>query len=250
MLSIVLTILSTLAFSQACPARASAGNLPAGDVCDPEARANSWTPAQKRETRRRVWAACKRVGGSDLYCHFWDAAVRRESSGVASRVHVLGADRDGRPEYGLGPLGLSVRWHSGKWPGDPDPDFCVPEVAFVVGHAIVEDAVSVYGATDARGLQAIFGNGRHAYSKIEHGAPRWWLGIPVLAWIAERLPARTEYRVTPQPRHERAVCSRMGFDAETGRRRCYMRITAEDLGRRVPLSERRAWAVAAAQASS
>lgn len=96
-----------------------------GDGCDPEARAGSWSVAEKMETRERVWAACKSTGASDLYCRFWDAVIVRESwGGIASAVCTKGRDADGRGEYGVGPLCLSLRWHSDKWPGDDeDPAF-------------------------------------------------------------------------------------------------------------------------------
>ena len=100
-----LIIFAVLAMSQGCARLAHAersDGFVEGDYCDPDDRAGSWTHEQKQRTRERVWAACKRVGGPDLYCKFWDAAVVRESSGVASRVHVLGQDSDGRSERRAG----------------------------------------------------------------------------------------------------------------------------------------------------
>lgn len=212
-----------------------------GDHCDPEARANSWSPDQKLETRSRVRHACELVGGSELYCDFWDAVVVRESwGGVASAVHVKGRDSDGVPEYGLGPMGLSVRWHARKLPGaDPDPAFCSPEASFMVGHAIAVRAVEVYGADDAVEIQAIFGGGRGSYSCARVGAPVWWRHVPGLSWLLEIVGGRTECQATPQYRHVRSICDRMDT--------CRSKIKREDLGELISPEDRVSWAALAAE---
>lgn len=213
-----------------------------GDYCSADDGARSWSPGAKARTRDRIRAACERVGGSPLYCELWDAAVVRESwGGVASAVHTLGRDTDGRPEYGLGPLGLSVRWHAGRLPGaDPDPAFCSPEAAFIVAHSIAVDAVERYHASSPVEIQAIYGGGRNSRHCEADGLPSWlrWLG---LGWLVERSAGRRRCWATPQPRHVRAVCSRMGS-------RCYRRITRADLGESVEPARRVAWAQAAARA--
>ena len=240
MMRVIIPLLLCLGILGACPRghAARTDGFVAGDYCDPDDRVNSWTAAEKMETRDRAWSACKSLGASDLWCAFIDAAIRRESSGVASRVHVLGHDSDGREEYGLGPMGLSVRWHAGKWPGgDESPAFCSPEVSVLIATEIGRNAITRYGARDARGIQAIFGGGRHAWIKIETGAPSWWRHIPGLAWLARSRPRRTEYLVTPQLRHIRAICSRVGDRA------CRQPITLADLGRVVPRSSMRAEAI-------
>lgn len=226
-----------------------------GDGCDPSARSNAYTPAQKRHTRERVWSTCKAIGGSDRYCSFWLAVVLRESwNGVASAVHTLGEDADGRPEYGLGPMGLSVRWHGGRWPGDDeDPAWCSPEASFLVGHAIALGAVEKFKVDDAVELQAIFGGGRNFVVCRETGAPSWWQHVPGLHWIYRLMPPKRECRANPTLRTVRSICSRMD--------RCRDKIARDDLGDASGLVERRghryivtsrgkAWALARARRSA
>lgn len=203
-------------------------------VCDPEATGRSWTPAQKAETRARVRRACKAVGGSDLYCDFWRAALMRESwGGVASAVCTHGRDADGDAEYGLGPLCLSVKWAGDKLPGaSPDPAFCLPEAAFAVGHAIAIRAVDVYGADDAVELQAVFGGGTGAYG-CEDTIPAWWSSVPGLAWVRERFNRHT-CRTAPKLRHVHSVCKRMAG--------CREKLSRADLGRALAPAERWPWA--------
>lgn len=225
-LRVALTILACLAMLWACwPAHASPiGGLVPGDYCDPDDGARDWTRDEKERTRGRIQAACAKVGGSAAYCRFWDAAVMRESwNGVASAVHTKGVDADGDPEYGLGPLGLSVKWHGDKWPGgDEMPAFCTPEAAFLVGHAIALRAVEVYGAASLVEIQAVYGGGRGVTMCRDRGLPSWlrWFGF---GWLVDRTTER-ECWVLPQRRHVDAVCSRMTW-AE-----CTRPITREDLG--------------------
>jgi hypothetical protein len=242
-LKIAMIIFLVLCIGQACSSTARAAELPEGDICDPTARARSWTKAQKKVTRDRIWAACKRVGGSDLYCSFWMAAICREAwCGIASAVHTRGVDADGEPEYGLGALALSVKFHRGKWPGnDEDPAFCVPEVAFAVGHAIAWKAMTTYHAHNAIGIQAIFGGGKDSHRCEVVGG--WLDDAPMIRWLwslAFDLPERGRTRcvATPQLRHRESVCSRM--------QGCGKLLTIEDLGEEIPLERRRAWAIEAA----
>jgi len=221
---LILAAFAVLAALWARPAGAANPDLAPDAHCDPNARANSWTPAEKARTRDRVRSACEARGGSDLYCDFHIAAVKRESwGGIASAVHRLGADGDGEPEYGLGPQGLSLRWHRDKWPGsDEEPAFCVPEVSYLVADAIARRAVRVYGASNAVELQAVFGGGRGVTACYERGAPRWWRLVPGLSWLARFAPREQECFVTPLRRHADAVCKRMAG--------CWHPISIDDLG--------------------
>ena len=247
---VTLAVLACLALCYVCAPRsahaARTEGFVAGDYCDPDDRGRDWTPEQKQRTRDRVWAACQSVGGSDTYCSFHLAAVVRESwGGVASAVHRLGRDIDGDREYGLGPMGLSTKWHADKWPGDDeDPAFCTPEASFIVAHAIARRAVTVYGASNAIELQAVYGGGRGVTQCIIDGTPAWVFDAPVLGWLARTFGARPESRrcrVIPRRRHVDAVCKRMGDVA------CRRPLTIDDLGDPVPMAERRAWALAQAR---
>lgn len=229
--------------------RADAAQTPGivpGDYCDPDDNGSTWTKAQKLATRQRVWDACKAVGGSDLYCEFHDAAVRRESwGGVASTDHVSGTDADGDQEYGLGPMGISIKWHRDKWPGDDEaPAFCTPEASFIVAHAITRRAVVSLGARNAIEMQAVYGGGRGVVLCEEIGAPAWVFEAPVVGWLARAVglePARRECLIRPKPNHVRSVCNYMRGVT------CRRPITAEDVGLDVPLSDRRRWALAQAR---
>jgi hypothetical protein len=246
-LRVTLTIMVCLALGQACTGDASASQTPgivAGDYCDPDDGARSWTSEEKQRTRDRVWSACKAVEGSDLYCGFFMAAIARESwGGVASAVHTQGEDGDGRKEFGLGALGLSVRWHSGKWPGDDaNPAFCSPEASFIVAHTIARRAVLVLGARNAVDVQAVYGGGQGAVQCSEVGAPAWVFDAPLVGWLVRLIGVerqRSECRIYPKLRHSRAVCDRM--------RHCRRPLTAADVGLGVPLEDRRAWALAQAR---
>ncbi len=233
----ILTILAALALSQGCSrvASASPGIVP-GDFCnDVGAPRVRWSAEDKARTRDRVQAACERLGASPIICAFDAAIVGREAfNGEASIRHTRGLDSDGTPEHGLGPMGLSLRWHADKWPGDDeDPSFCTAEVSVLVSHEIYWRAVTRYHAETIVDLQAIFA-GRFGCTTVD----RWgWL---TRAWpmLAAVLPgAERECWPMPTQRMTADVCERMaarGFS-------CYRRITVDDLGERVPLDERRAW---------
>lgn len=163
---------------------------------------------------------------------------------MSSRVHTRGIDVDGVPEYGLGPLGLSVRWHADKLPGaDADPAFCTPEAAFVVAHSIAVRAVEVYHADDAVEIQAIFGGGLEHRRCERVGVSAWAWRHPLLGRIARLFKLGRERvwcRTTPSSRTVRSVCSRMAG--------CRDKLSRADLGEAVPPAERAAWAIEAARA--
>lgn len=223
---IVLAILAALALQFACSSAHAApvGGLVPGDYCDPDDGGRSWTRAQKQRTRDRVAKACEYVGGSPLYCEFWQAAITRESwGGVASAVHTRGTDVDGDTEDGLGPLGISRKWHASKWPGDDElPALCTPEVSFLIGHAIALRAVEAYGASTLVEIQAVYGGGVGVVRCRATGLPSWlrWFGF---GWLVERT-AGSECEIRPTGRHVAAVCDRMRWED------CTRPITREDLG--------------------
>ena len=172
-----------------------------------------WTEAERMQVRRRVKAACKDLGASPILCAYYDAVVVRESSGMASVRH-----HKGKNENGLGPMGLSLRWHADKWPGrDEDPAFCTPEVSLAVAHAIVWRAFERYHAESLLDVQAIYGG-------------RWECGVD---------PATGARSCWADPNHrtESAVCSRMKAKGYS----CHAILTEHDLGRKLPFGKRRAW---------
>ena len=179
-------------------------------VCDPvDGAQHLWTPEAREETRRRVQRACKAAGASPLVCAYADAVVVRESDGRPSIRHTLGEG-----ENGLGPMGLSLRWHADKWPGeDEDPMFCTPEASFVVAHAIMWRALTRYQATTILDVQAVY-------------AGRWR--------CVDTAEGRSCF-ADPTRQTEKAICKRMqlrGFS-------CHQRVTRKDLGRKIPLAKRR-----------
>lgn len=116
-----------------------------------------WTAEAKAETRARVKAVCRSRGASKEVCAWLDASVVRESSARPGVRHVLGEDKDGRQEHGLGPLGLSLRWMRHHWPGtDEDPAFCQPEVSALVALAVAQRAFVAYEADNLVEVQSIF----------------------------------------------------------------------------------------------
>jgi hypothetical protein len=242
---VVLGLLTTLALSQACAGRAWAAKpgLVEGDYCNEPDKRKRWSSEDKARTRQRVQAACKALGASPIICAYDDAIVWRESfGGEASVRHTQGRDADGREEHGLGPMGLSLRWHADKWPGnDEDPAFCTPEVSVVVAHEIYWRAVTIYGADSIADIQAIYA-GRFV---CEHH--RQWAWLARLPWIgprlAPRLPTRRECRPAPTSKMEARICERMAARGYN----CHSIVRESDLGKRVPLEGRRGWAVRQAQ---
>jgi hypothetical protein len=242
---LTLAIFAALAMSQGCSriSEASPG-IVEGDYCNdvgsPRVR---WSSEAKARTRGRVQAACEALGASPIICAYDDAIVWRESfGGEASVRHMRGVDADGTPEHGLGPMGLSLRWHADKWPGtDEDPAFCTPEVSVIVAHDIYRRAVTRYNATTIVEVQAVFA-GRFRC----HVRDRWGWLVRVLPVLASVLP-EAERECWPMPTAGMAadVCERMaarGFN-------CMQRVTEADLGEHVLVDERRAWVLRQAHQS-
>lgn len=181
--------------------------------CDPlDGDGMEWSAEQRQETRDRVRLAClHHLKASPTVCAFYEAVVIRESSGRASVRHTLG-----QGENGLGAMGLSLRWHANKWPGnDEDPMFCTPEVSLIVAHAIVWRAFTRYHATTMLDAQAVYG----------------------AQWRCFENKGKRTCTAAPNGRTEDAICGRMRHLGAS----CYAPITRKDLGRRVPLGERRQW---------
>ena len=223
-LRIVLVILAVLAAlsmrtafaetpKQLEPQRVEAGMLP-GDYCNARGYRTPWTPEAKAQTRARVQAVTSELGVSRAVAAYHQAILWRESfGGEASVRHTLGEDVRGQ-EDGLGPYGLSLRWHRDKWPGEnEDPAFCSPEVSAVVAHEIMWRAVTRHGASTLLEVQAVYA-----------GAVTRRGGVSVF---------------TLSPRARQGIRARMrkqGFSADAP-------ITERDLGRRLGELERREFAV-------
>jgi hypothetical protein len=239
---IVLVMLASLGLAQlTCAGRATASepwHVP-GDFCDSPGERTTWANSDKARTRARVRAACEALGASPIVCAYDDAVVWRESFGGAASVrHTRGKDADGTPEHGLGPMGLSLRWHAGKWAGnDEDPAFCSPEVSVAVAHEIYWRAVTAYGADSIADIQAIYA-GHFVCETVDHFG---WLGrVPFVGPVIERWlpkPVR-DCRPDPTAEGEQDICDRMAARDFN----CHAVVTAEDLGRRLEPAEMRSWA--------
>lgn len=179
--------------------------------CDPQDGPGlTWTAEAREETRARVRATCRAVGASKAVCEWLDVSVVRESSGRPGVRHTRALG-----EFGLGPLGLSLRWHRDKWPGkDEDPAFCSPEVSTLVALEIAHRAVDRYEADDLVGIQSIFGGHWRCFQDKEAGGGKVCY------------PSRQEDVV---------LCAGLGARGVD----CFDKITEKDLGRRVPLKKRR-----------
>jgi len=179
--------------------------------CDPvDGPALQFTQAERRAVRQRIRRACKATGAAPIVCAYHDAVTVRESSGRSSVRHRLG-----KGENGVGPQGLSIVSHADKWPGPADPDFCVPEVSFVVTHEIVHKAVTRYGARNLWDVQAVFA-GR--FGCVGDGSSGTCTNVQ-------------------QDKTTSAICGRMqarGFD-------CYAPIGRRELGQRIAKRDRAAW---------
>ncbi len=199
-------------------------------ACDPvDGPRRSWTPQERHETRARVRAACEALGAAPIVCAYADLVVVRESSGRASIRHTLGEN-----EYGVGAMGLDIRAHADKWPGEPDPDWCTPEASLVVAHEVWWRAVDRWGAASIPGIQAIYGAG---HGVCTASRPAWWRHVPGLAWLLRYVPRRS-CRPGP-PRHRDRLCSRLRARGHS----CAATVGPGDLGERLPYEARRAWAM-------
>lgn len=173
-----------------------------------------FTQEQRKETRKRVRKACRALGNSRRVCDYMDLVVMRESSGNASVRHTLGQDADGQAENGLGPMGLSLRWHANKWPGDDeDPMFCTPEVSTVVLHQIIRRAVYNYNAENLAEVQDVFAGRIECVGSVENHTRRCF---------AQGTGARGICRRTAQYNHD-----------------CWAYLPKSEIGASVPFSKRR-----------
>jgi hypothetical protein len=190
--------------------------------CDPDdGTKHKFTVAERNETHARVRRACKALGAAPVICAYMDAIVERESSGNPGARHHRGRDSDGVQENGLGAMGLSKRWHRDKWPGkDEDPYFCSPEVSATVAHAIFWRAMIRYQADTVADIQSIYGG----------------------HWKCHRDPMTGERAGCFASRDygpDSPLCRRM----ERRGYSCYTPIKIEDLGRKIPLRDRRKFAL-------
>lgn len=118
--------------------------------------AEARTPEARAATRAEARRTCEALGVAADLCDALDAVIVRESDGVASVRHTQGPR-----EVGLGPAGLSLRWHAAKWGDDADPWFCSPHVSALVVLEIWRRAIVRYHATDLVELQAVFAGRWH-----------------------------------------------------------------------------------------
>ena len=180
------------------------------DPVDKEDRPFRWTHAKRREVRDRLDYTFRSQRAAPIIRAYVDVIAYRESyGGTASVRHTLGKN-----ENGLGPLGLSIRFQGRFWSGDPDPDFCTPEVSAVVAHAFFWVAYDNYQARSIADLQAIYG-GHWSKSTL---------------WPSGRIVRRANQWYKEKPR----LCAMMkkrGYN-------CEEKITARTLGRRVHVSKR------------
>jgi len=212
-MSALLTLFSLLLFAQPATSTDPAPELPV-PWCAPVGEQAPYDKATAAETRARVRAVCDYVGASEITCAFLDAVTVRESSGRPGARHTKGTN-----ENGLGPMGLSLRWNRQKWPGeDEDPMFCHPEVSALVALAYMHRAYRKYDAFTMLQIQAIYGG-------------NW------ACWTDEGDPKRERKvcRATPTRRTAASICGRLRARGHS----CLKRIERSDLGRLVPLKDRR-----------
>ena len=180
-----------------------------------------WPRELRRETRERVQAIAVGEGASETIRAYADAVVMREGGGDAHVRHTQGEGEDG-----VGPMGLSIRWHASKWPGEPDPDWCQPEASYEVARVVWRRAIERYGAKNAAEIQAIFGG----HWVCERPAPEWWRHIPGLAWLAALRDRNLDCEPVLPPKSTAALCSRLRSRGAS----CWSRVTVEDLGAPAP----------------
>lgn len=161
----VALILSAFVFGQPAPAS------PIG-LCDPvDGPRVEFTAAHREEVQARARRTCDAIGASGTVCDWIDTVVYRESRGRSSVRHTRAEG-----ENGLGPMGLSLKWHAGKWTGNADPDFCTPEVSVVVAFAIAWIAVTRYHAESVLDIQAVY-SGRTGHY-IRPNGRKWYYADP------------------------------------------------------------------------
>ncbi len=206
-------------------------------------RARAYTKAERRETRERVQEVCKQVGASKPVCAYLDAIVVRESSGRSGVRHTIGSPEHGVTENGLGAMGLSLRWHADKWPGDDeDPMFCVPEVSAIVALDIVHRAVKKWGANSLTEVQAVYGGQfgcssgrerldpwRRAFNRISAALSHFGFSFGT---FRPKVKRTCGLHVTPRTVR---VCRRLErYDVD-----CWAEIGEEDIGELPPMISRR-----------
>jgi hypothetical protein len=209
-----LVVAALLALADPIDASEAASSL-VGTVgqCDPvDGPPLVWTAEAREETRARVQATCRAVGASRAVCAWLDASVVRESDGAPGVRHTRASG-----EWGLGPLGLSLRWHMDKWPGgDEDPAFCSPEASTLVALEIAHRAWTRYEARSLVLVQSIYGGRWRCYHDAD----------------------TTERRCFATQIENPRLCAALGArDVD-----CHEPLHRRDLGRRVPLRDRRALA--------
>ena len=178
-------------------------------TCDPaDGPPIEWSAEQRAAVKARVRAACRAMKAAKTTCEWLDAVGERESSWSPSVRHVRGKN-----ESGLGALGLSLRWHRDKWPGDDeDPAFCSPEASVIVALDLVRRAQLHWSARNLVEVNAIFG-GR--FRCVDEGGQR-------------------ECFILRDAARDRDICARLqlrGID-------CRAELPAKAGGRRVPVHER------------
>jgi hypothetical protein len=181
-------------------------------VCDPvDGPPIRWSAEQRAEVRARVRATCKAMRAALLVCAWLDVAGTRESSWSPSVRHTLGEH-----EAGLGVLGLSTRWHAGKWPTPPEPAFCSPEASVLVALDIVRRAQVTWGARNLLEVQAVFA-GRFRCIEEE---------------------GRRECFVLSSPARDRHLCASLERHGVDCRVDCRAPLPKRAAGRAVPVRDR------------
>lgn len=183
--------------------------------CDPmEGEGLTWTQESQDEARARLAAACTShlVNASPVVCAWVDVSFDRESGYAGGGPGVW--HKRGSGDVGLGPLALSLKWNRHRWPGeDEHPAFCQPEVSVIVALSIAHTAWHKYGARTPIELQSIFGG----------------------HWKCVHVEGKRGKVCRPTKTKNSHLCrglKRRGFD-------CEERLNESDLGRHVPVGERR-----------
>jgi hypothetical protein len=111
----------------------------------------------RRDAKRRVMRTARAMGASRETARVLRAMAIRESQADPCAVHTFGVG-----EFGIGVLGLSVRWHIGDWDRHADAAvFESPEVSTVVALRIFRRAVIRHGAETWTAVNSVFGTGRN-----------------------------------------------------------------------------------------
>ena len=115
------------------------------------------SPQEVRDdTYRRIEDTAQALGMRREARRVLHAIATRESDHDPCAVHTLGVG-----EYGLGPLGLSIRWTLGHWHSNADPGvLAIPEIATVITARIFRRAVKRHGARTWREVNSVFAIGK------------------------------------------------------------------------------------------